>query len=105
MKAIDKAKEMYKQFESNFEEDLKWFTQHGHVVETDDNFWFFRRHPQRDDCWAIQIAVGDISLWEKIIPFYLPYTAWGRRVKGRGPMIFSTNKVFKMIRAVGRMKQ
>ena len=104
MKPIEIARNMYKNFISDFDADLKWFKKYAWVIDNDKSFWLFRRHPERGNCWAIQMAVGDLGVWEQVMPFWLPYTSWARRGRGRGRMIFETDTVLKMIRAVRSMR-
>ena len=102
MKAIEIAKELYRKFGENFELDLLFFKKNGYIIETDDSFWMFRRHPDRSDCWAIQMAVGNLSVWETIMPFPLPYMAWARGSKGKGIRFRRTNHFIKTVKKLGK---
>jgi len=104
MKPIEIARDLYRQFGDDFESDRIFFGKHGYIYDTDKHFYMFRRHPERKDCWAIQMAVGDIGIWEEIMPFHLPFMAWGRLVRNRGKRVFKTETVLKMIRAIRRNK-
>ena len=102
MTPIEIAKKLYQSFGENFELDLLFFKKNGYIIDTDSSFWMFMRHPGRTDCWAIQMAVGSLSIWEFIMPFPLPYMIWARSGKGKGLRFRKTDHFIKTVRKLGK---
>lgn len=99
MTPIQEAKFIYYDMGWDWLKDCSFFSMHGYIHSDDKAFFFFQEHPKRYDAWAIQLAVGDMTIWGDIMPFHLPYTIWGREIKGLGERVRNTDRLIQLLKS------